>query len=480
MSTTESTANGAATRIERDTMGEMEVPASALWGAGTQRAVLNFPISDARFPRRFVRAMGIIKRAAAETNAELGLIPPDVAEAIAGAAQEVADGVLDEHFVLDIFQTGSGTSTNMNTNEVVSNRAIQKLGGVLGSKKPVHPNDHVNFGQSSNDVIPTAIHLAAILAINEDLIPALRRLGDALEEKAAHFWDVIKTGRTHLQDATPIRLGQEFKGYAGQIERGIARAKHALKELSEVALGGTAVGTGINTHPDFPRRATEKISEAIGYQVTETTNHFQSQSTLDNAVEASASLRTIAVSLYKIANDIRWLGSGPRSGIGEITLPEVQPGSSIMPGKVNPVICESALMACAEVIGNDATIAFAGTTGNFEINLMMPIVAYDLVHSIELLASVSRNLAKQCIDGIQATSKGPEMVERGLAMGTALAPVIGYDAAAKITKDAVKSGETVFEVALRSTDLGEAKLREILDPKLMTEPSADRVGAGGG
>ena len=247
-----------------------------------------------------------------------------------------------------------------------------------------------------------------------------------------------------------------------------------------MALGGTAVGTGINTHPDFPRRATEKISEAIGYQVTETTNHFQSQSTLDNAVEASASLRTIAVSLYKIANDIRWLGSGPRWGIGEITLPEVQPGSSIMPGKVNPVICESVLMACAEVIGNDATIAFAGTTGNFEINLMMPIVAYDLVHSIELLASVSRNLAKQCIDGIQATSKGPEMVERGLAMGTALAPVIGYDAAAKITKDAVKSGETVFEVALRSTDLGEAKLREILDPKLMTEPSADRVGAGGG
>ena len=479
MNTTES-ANGAATRIEKDTMGEMEVPASALWGAGTQRAVLNFPISDARFPRRFIRAMGIIKRAAAETNAELGLIPRDVAAAIAGAAQEVADGELDEHFVLDIFQTGSGTSTNMNTNEVISNRAIQKLGGVLGSKDPVHPNDHVNFGQSSNDTIPTAIHLAAILAINEDLIPALRRLGDALEEKSAHFWNVIKTGRTHLQDATPIRLGQEFKGYAGQIERGIARAEHALKELSEVALGGTAVGTGINTHPDFPRRATEKISEAIGHQVTETTNHFQSQSTLDNAVEASASLRTIAVSLYKIANDIRWLGSGPRSGIGEITLPEVQPGSSIMPGKVNPVICESALMACAEVIGNDATIAFAGTTGNFEINLMMPIVAYDLVHSIELLASVSRNLAKQCVEGIAATAKGPEMVEKGLAMGTALAPVIGYDAAAKITKEAAKTGETVFEVALRSSDLGEAKLREILDPTLMTEPSADRVGAGGG
>jgi fumarate hydratase class II len=475
-----STANGPGTRIERDTMGEMSVPATALWGAGTQRAVLNFPISDKRFPRRFIKALGLIKKAAAQTNGELSLLPKNVVEAIVDAAQEVADGRLDEHFVLDVFQTGSGTSSNMNANEVIANRAIQKLGGELGSKKPVHPNDHVNFGQSSNDVIPTALHLGALLAIDEVLLPGLRELHAALDAKAKELWGVIKTGRTHLQDATPIRLGQEFRGYAGQIEGGIRRAQRAREELAEVALGGTAVGTGINTHPEFAKRATAKLSKELGTEIRETSNHFQSQSTVDNAVGASGALRAIAVSIYKIANDIRWLGSGPRAGIGEITLPEVQPGSSIMPGKVNPVICESAMMVCAQVVGNDATIAFGGTQGNFEINLMFPIVAYDLIESAELLGRTAANLAKQCVRGIAATDRGPAMVERGLSMVTSLAPIIGYDAAAAIAKEAAKTGETVREVALRRTDLGAEKLKEILDPMLMTEPSADRVGAGGG
>jgi len=471
---------GASTRTERDTMGEMQVPSTALWGAGTQRAVLNFPISDARFPRRFIKALGSIKRAAAQTNGELGLLPKNVVDAIVDAAGEVVDGRLDDHFVLDVYQTGSGTSTNMNANEVIANRAIQKLGGQLGSKQPVHPNDHVNFGQSSNDVIPTALHLGAIMALDEALLPSLAELRDALAAKAKELWGVVKTGRTHLQDATPIRLGQEFEGYAGQIERALERARHAKAELSEVALGGTAVGTGINTHPDFARLATARLSKELKTEIRETSNHFQAQATLDNAVEASASMRTIAVSLYKIANDLRWLGSGPRAGIGEITLPEVQPGSSIMPGKVNPVICESVMMVCAQVIGNDATVAFGGAAGNFEINLMMPVVAYNLIRSIELLAASASNLAKQTIAGIAATERGPAMVERGLSMVTSLAPIIGYDAAAAIAKEAAKTGETVREVALRRTDLGAEKLARILDPMLMTEPSADRVGAGGG
>ena len=469
-----------ATRAERDTMGEMAVPHTALWGAGTQRAVLNFPIGGPRFPRRFIKALGLIKLAAAEANGSLGLIPPDVARAVSKAARDVADGLLDDHFVLDIFQTGSGTSTNMNANEVIANHAILALGGELGSKRPVHPNDHVNFGQSSNDVIPTAIHVAAVLAIHEELLPALGVLHDALTAKAKEFHHVIKTGRTHLQDATPIRLGQEFSGYAGQIERAIERAQHAQRELSEVALGGTAVGTGINTHPGFAKAATERLSALTGVAIRETSNHFQAQATLDNAVAASGAMRTIAVSLFKIANDVRWLGSGPRAGIGEIELPEVQPGSSIMPGKVNPVIAESVMMVSAQVIGNDATIAFGGTTGNFEINLMMPVVAFNLVREIELLAAACQNFARQCIAGLRATEKGPQTVQRGLMIATALAPVVGYDAAAAIAKEAAKTGETIHEVALRRTKLDEATLREVLDPALMVEPSADRVGAGGG
>ncbi len=465
------------TRTERDSMGEMQVPKAALHGASTQRAALNFPVSGLRFPRRFIRALGQIKHAAARTNAELGLLDAAIAARIVAAAQDVADGKLDDHFVLDVFQTGSGTSTNMNANEVIANHATIGAGG---QDARIHPNDHVNFGQSSNDVIPSAIHIAAAGAIHEDLIPALRTLGESLQRKSKEFWGVIKTGRTHLQDATPIRLGQEFLGYAGQIERGIQRVQLGQDELCEIALGGTAVGTGINTHPEFARRAAALLAQMTDLPLCETSNHFQSQSSLDSCVFASGALKTVAVSLTKIANDLRWLGSGPRAGIGEIDLPAVQPGSSIMPGKVNPVICESALMVCAQVIGNDSTITIGGQSGNFEINLSMPVVAYDLLQSIDLLARTCTNLATQCIDGISATSKGPEMVERGLAIGTSLAPIIGYDAAAAIAKEAAKTGKTVREIARERTQLSGEELDKILDPALMVEPSADRVGAGGG
>src|SRR5918997_5298763 len=365
-------------RVERDSMGEVEVPRDALFGAQTRRALDNFPISDLRKPRRFVHALGAIKLEAANVNYELGLLDKELRDAIVRAAEEVMEGELDDQFVLDVFQTGSGTSTNMNANEVISNRAIQLLGGELGSKDPVHPNDHVNKGQSSNDVIPTAIHLSALISMKEDLLPALESLQKALEEKAREFDGVIKTGRTHLQDATPIRLGQEFEGYAGQMERGIQRVRKAMDELSEVALGGTAVGTGVNTHPEFASRVCERLSARFGVEVRETTNHFQAQSAMDGAVFASGALKTAAVSLMKVANDIRWLGSGPRAGIGEIALPEVQPGSSIMPGKVNPVIAESAAMVAAQVMGNDATITIAGQSGNFELNVMLPLIAYNL------------------------------------------------------------------------------------------------------
>ena len=457
-------------RIERDSMGEFEVPVDAYYGAQTMRAVVNFPISDLRFPRSFIRAIANIKLAAARTNADLGLLDPDISGAIAAAAQEVADGKLDSEFVVDIFQTGSGTSTNMNANEVISNRAIEIMGGEIGSRSPVHPNDHVNLGQSSNDVIPTAMHLAALESIRKDLMPALNALQVELERKSAEFMGVIKTGRTHLQDATPIWLGQEFTGYAGQIERAVRRAEHAADVLSEVALGGTAVGTGVNTHPEFAGRVCARLSESLGVEVRETDNHFQAQSALDAAVEASGSLKTVAVSLMKIANDIRWLGSGPRGGIGEIELPEVQPGSSIMPGKVNPVIPESVCQVAAQVIGNDAAVAVAGQSGNFEINVMMPVTAYNLLQSIDLLAAAAGNLGSQCVSGLTATGKGPEMVERGLAIVTTLVPHIGYDASAAIAKKAQVTGRTVKEVASEETDLSPDELDEILDPTTMTEP----------
>ena len=463
-------------RSERDSMGEFQVPADAYYGANTMRAVLNFPISDLRFPRSFIRALGQIKQAAAQVNEELDLLDGELANGIVQAAQEVIDGKLDDQFVVDIFQTGSGTSTNMNVNEVISNRAIEMMGGMIGSRSPVHPNDHVNIGQSSNDVIPTAIHVSALKAIHDDLIPALEQLQEGLRQKSEEFMPVIKTGRTHLQDATPVRLGQEFLGHAGQIERGIERLRHAERELSEVALGGTAVGTGVNTHPEFSGLVCVRLSKVLGVEVRETTNHFQAQSTLDNVVEASGSLKTVAVSLMKICNDIRWLGSGPRGGIGEIELPEVQPGSSIMPGKVNPVIPESVCQVAAQVIGNDAAIAVGGQSGNFEINVMMPVCAYNLLQSIDLLAAAARNLDEQCVRGLKATSAGPDMVERGLAIVTTLVPHIGYDDSAAIAKEAQATGKTVKEVAIEKTSLSSEELDEILDPSGMTEPG---LSAGG-
>lgn len=459
-----------ATRIERDSMGEMVVPAEAFYGASTARAVENFPISGLRLPRRFLWALGLIKKAAAETNVELGLLDPRLGGAIAQAAAEVAEGKLDDQFVVDVFQTGSGTSTNMNANEVIANRANEILGGQRGAKNPVHPNDHVNLGQSSNDVIPTAIHLAALAAIEEELIPALASLQEALSTKAQEFMPVVKTGRTHLQDATPIRLGQEFTGYAGQVERAIRRLRSVEPELSEVALGGTAVGTGINTHPEFARRVCQRLSSETGLPIRETDNHFQAQSTLDGIVQAHGTLNSVAVSLMKIANDIRWLGSGPRAGLGEITLPEVQPGSSIMPGKVNPVIAEALTMVCAQVMGNNTTVTVAGQSGNFELNVMMPVAAHNLLQSITLLAAATRNFVDRCVKGLKATSRGPEMVERGLAIATALVPAIGYDAAAEIAKEAARIGDTVRDVARRRTNLSEEDLDRLLNPELMTEP----------
>ena len=456
-------------RVERDSMGEVEVPRDALFGAQTRRALDNFPISDLRKPRRFIEALGAIKLESAVVNNELGLLGDEEKNAIVEAAEEVIDGRLDHAFVLDVFQTGSGTSTNMNANEVISNRAIQILGGELGAKSPVHPNDHVNMGQSSNDVIPTAIHLSALIAVKQDLLPALEKLRNALQAKAEQFDDVVKTGRTHLQDATPIRLGQEFLGYAGQMERGIARLRKAQDDLSEVALGGTAVGTGVNTQPEFAARVCERLSERFGVEVHETENHFQAQSAMDATVFTSGALKTVAVSLMKISNDIRWLGSGPRAGIGEIALPEVQPGSSIMPGKVNPVIAESVAMVAAQVMGNDATIAIAGQSGNFELNVMLPLIAYNLLQSIELLSNAAENLTDQCVAGIEATERGPELVEQGLMLATALAPVIGYDKAAEISKEAYKTGKTIREVAREETGLSKEDLDELLDARKMTE-----------
>ena len=455
-------------RKERDSMGEVEVPRDALFGAQTRRALDNFPVSELRKPRRFVQALAAIKLEAANVNYELGLLDEEVKDAIVEAAEEVVDGVHDNQFVVDVFQTGSGTSTNMNANEVISNRAIQIVGGELGSKDPVHPNDHVNMGQSSNDVIPTAIHLSALISIQEDLLPALEKLQVALEEKSREFDDVVKTGRTHLQDATPIRLGQEFTGYAGQIERGIQRVKKAREDLTEVALGGTAVGTGVNTHPEFAQRVCQKLSERFGVAVRETENHFQAQSAMDGTVFTSGALKTVAVSLMKIANDIRWLGAGPRANLAEIALPEVQPGSSIMPGKVNPVIAESAMMVAAQVIGNDTTIALAGQGGNFELNTMLPLIAYNLLQSIDLLGSAAANLADQTVAGLEATERGPELVENGLMLATALAPEVGYDKAADIAKEAFKNDQTIREVAREQTDLSEEELDETLDAKKMT------------
>jgi len=455
------------TRIEKDSMGSFEVPSTAYYGANTMRAVVNFPISSLKFQRVFIKSLAQIKKAAALTNLDLGLIDKEIANTISDSAQKVIDGDYDDQFVVDIFQTGSGTSTNMNVNEVIANLSIESLGGTVGSKVPVHPNDHVNMGQSSNDVIPTAIHISAIDSIINELIPSIEQLENSLRQKSDEFKDIIKTGRTHLQDATPITLGQEFLGFAGQMQRSNSRIKDGLNGLSEVALGGTAVGTGINTHNKFAERVCTYLSQWTGHGIRETDNHFQSQSTLDAVVHMSGALKTLAVSIMKISNDIRWLGSGPRAGFGEIELPEVQPGSSIMPGKVNPVIAESTAMVAAQVIGNDVTVSIAGQSGNFELNVMMPVAAFNLLQSIELLSNSLKNLATQCVDGITSTQRGPEMVEKGLAIVTTLVPIIGYDKAAAIAKKAQKTGKTIREVTLEETDLDPSKIDTILDPAKM-------------
>jgi fumarate hydratase, class II len=459
-------------------MGELEVPADALYGASTQRAVLNFPISGQPLPRRFIRALGMVKRAAAQTNLELGLLARRRARAIAAAAQQVIDGELDRHFPIDVYQTGSGTSTNTNANEVIATRATEILGGERGSRL-VHPNDHVNLGQSSNDVIPTAIQLASAMAIQDELIPSLERLHKALEAKSKEFWSVIKTGRTHLQDATPIRLGQEFKGYAGQIEESIRRAKAAVDELARIPLGGTAVGTGINTHPQFARIAAARLAKATGIAVRETPNHFHAQATLDGLVAAHGGLRTIATSLWKIGSDVRLMGTGPIAGLGELRLPETQPGSSIMPGKVNPVIVESLLMVIARVYGNDLTVAISGQSGSFfELNVMMPVAGFTMLESITLLATSVRNFSERCIEGLQATDRGPELVERSPMLATALTPIIGYDESAKIAKESIRTGKSIRQLA-RTKGISEAELNKVLDLGKMTKPGLEGPGGGG-
>jgi fumarate hydratase class II len=454
-----------ATRIEKDSMGEMRVPLGAYYGAQTARAVGNFTVSGLRFPRAFIRALGLIKQNAALTNTELGWLSRELGAAIQVAAGEVAAGKLDDQFVVDVFQTGSGTSTNMNANEVIANRADELLGRRLGDKF-VHPNDHVNLGQSSNDVIPTAIHLAALDRIEFALLPALEGLQAMLSHKSATFEHVIKIGRTHLQDAMPITLGQEFGGYAAQVGNNLVCLRSLRSHLGELALGGTAVGTGVNTHPDFARRTIARLAEAANLPLREAHNHFKAQAAPDACIEASGALKTVAVGLIKIANDIRLLSSGPRCGFGELRLPATQPGSSIMPGKVNPVMCEMMIQAGAQVIGNDTVITFSGTFGNFELNTMLPLIAYNLLQSIELLANASRLFAQRCVVGIEAdVKKCADDAERSLALGTALTTEIGYDRAAQIVKTAYESDRSIREVARELSGLPVEKLDQLLEPR---------------
>ncbi len=458
-------------RIEKDSMGEMTVPAGAYWGASTQRAVENFPISGYRFGRRFIRAMGLIKKSAAEVNRRLEKLDARRAELIVKSAQEVIDGKLDDHFVLDIFQTGSGTSTNTNANEVIANRAVEMAGGKIGSHDPVHPNDHVNMGQSSNDVIPATIHVSAAEAMKNDLVPALEHLCGELRTKAKAFDGIIKIGRTHLQDATPVRLGQEFGGYARQAELAAMRASKAVRALRELPIGGTAVGTGINTHPEFGKRMAAALSEATGIEFVEAEDHFEGQAAKDAVCEASGQLKTIAVGLTKIASDLRLLGCGPRCGFGEIKLPATQPGSSIMPGKTNPVMSEMLIQVCAQVIGNDAAVTIGCRDGHFELNVMMPMMSYNLLESVRLLSSAARVFADRCVKGIEADEKRcGELIEGSLAMCTSLAPHIGYDKAAAIAKEAYATGKTVRQVAKEKKVLTDAELDKALDPLSMTKP----------
>jgi fumarate hydratase, class II len=456
-------------RVEEDSMGKVQVPEDAYYGAQTQRAVENFIGSGLRLPTCMIGALGMIKKHAALVNRELGRLESKLAETIAAAAQEVCEGKLDEQFVVGVFQTGSGTSTNMNVNEVVAGRGNEMLTGRRGGKFPIHPNDHVNLGQSSNDVIPSALHIAALLQIESDLLPAMDRLRAALEEKSNAFREAKKIGRTHLQDAVPMTLGQEFGGYVRQIQLGMERLRAVEPRLSEVALGGTAVGTGLNTHPEFASKVIARISEETGISLREAVNHFEAQAAQDSAVEASGILKTIAVSLIKVANDIRWLSSGPRCGIGEITLPSLQPGSSIMPGKVNPVIPEAVLQVCAQVIGHDSAITLGGQAGNFELNVMLPVIAYDLLQSIKWLGEAASVLAEKCVKGITANvDRCASYLEQSLALATPLVPFIGYDRAASLAKKAFETGKTIREAALEEQVLPQEEIHSILD-KLLSE-----------
>jgi len=456
------------TRTESDSMGEMRVPESALYGAQTLRAADNFPISGQPMPWPFLKALALIKKGAALVNRDLGLLDDNLARAIAAAADEVIEGGHQDQFPVDVFQTGSGTSSNMNMNEVLANRAIQTLGGVVGSKTPVHPNDHVNQGQSSNDAVPTAIHVAAALVVRDVTLPGLRELHDALEKKSAAFSEIVKIGRTHLQDAVPMTLGQEFGGYARQVELGIQRIESCQTRLQELALGGTAVGTGINAHPEFASKVIGWMVETTGIAFTEATDHFEAQGAQDACVELSGALKTVAVSLTKIANDVRILGSGPRCGIAELILPATQPGSSIMPGKVNPVIAESLVQACAQVIGNDTAITHGGIGGFFELNVSMPLIARNLLESCELIGRAAGNFGRRCIDGLKADTRRIEgLIEQSLMLATPLAPVIGYDAAAKLAKEAHETGKTIRQVALDKMVLPVEELQKILDPSRM-------------
>ncbi len=455
------------TRIEKDSMGEVRVPADALYGAQTQRAHDNFPISGIRFSRPFIQALGYVKKSAALVNKDLGLLEGPVADAIVKAADEIIEGKLDDQFVVDIFQTGSGTSSNMNTNEVIAHRANELK---EGTEETIHPNDHVNFGQSSNDVIPTAIRISAMLSATHELIPSLEHLQRTFLQKGKEYADVVKTGRTHLMDAMPVTIEQEFGGYARQVELGIERIKSALERIRELPQGGTAVGTGINTHPEFGERFAAKVSDLTGLRFEEAANHFEAQATVDAPVELSGQLKTIAVGLMKIGNDLRWMNSGPNGGLGEVQLAALQPGSSIMPGKVNPVIEESLTMVCAQVIGNDAAITVGGQAGNFELNVMLPVVAHNLLESIKILGNAARNLADRSVSKLTVKKDViADMVGRNPILVTALNPIIGYDLAAKIAKKAFAEGRPLKEVAKEMTDLSEEELDKALDPIKMTK-----------
>jgi fumarate hydratase class II len=458
-----------ATRTESDSLGPIEVPSDAYYGAQTRRAVENFPVSGRGFPRRFIEALGLVKWAAALENETRGDLPRDVAEAIVTAAEEVIDGRRDRDFVVDVFQTGSGTSSNMNANEVISNRAIELLGGVIGSKQPVHPNDHVNAGQSSNDVIPTALHVAALLGLRDDLLPALDVLHASLARKARDFAAIVKSGRTHLMDASPVTLGQELGGYAAQIANGSRRVRKAMPDLEELALGGTAVGTGLNAPQGYAAAIIARVAARTGLALREAPDHFEAQGARDACVHASAALRTVAVSLMKIANDLRWLGSGPRAGLAEIRLPSLQPGSSIMPGKVNPVIPEMVRQVAAQVMGNDAAVAIGGALGDFELNVMVPVIARNLLESIELLSRACRLLATRCVDGIEPeVAKLARDAEMNLQIGAALNTVVGYDRAGSIVKHAAASGRSIREVAAEEGVLSADELARVLDPLRLT------------